>query len=288
MLKEFYGISEGIRAVKDGEIISTGNHELQFFHVPFVHWPETMVTFDKNTGILFSCDAFGGYGAFQGTIFEDECTDLDFYINESLRYYSNIVAKFSNSVLNAINKLGSLSIKTIAPSHGLIWRKDPGKIVTLYKKWAEYATNGGEKGVTLLYGSMYGNTETMMNAVAQGISDGGIHPEIFDVARTHVSYMLPALWKNKGVVIGAPTYEVALFPYMQVALEKAALKTVKNKKALYFGSYGWSKGAFKKVQQVTEGLNWEIMEGLEFPGQVTPELYKKGYELGKKFAQSIE
>jgi flavorubredoxin len=135
---------------------------------------------------------------------------------------------------------------------------------------------------------MYGNTETMMNAVAQGISDGGIHPEIFDVARTHVSYMLPALWKNKGVVIGAPTYEVALFPYMQVALEKAALKTVKNKKALYFGSYGWSKGAFKKVQQVTEGLNWEIMEGLEFPGQVTPELYKKGYELGKKFAQSIE
>jgi flavorubredoxin len=288
MLKEFYGISEGVRAVKDGEILSTGNHELQFFHVPFVHWPETMVTFDKNTGILFSCDAFGGYGAFQGTIFEDDCNDLDFYINESLRYYSNIVAKFSNSVLNAINKLGSLNIKTIAPSHGLIWRKDPGKIVTLYKKWAEYATNGGEKGITLLYGSMYGNTETMMNAVAQGISDGGIHPEIFDVARTHVSYMLPALWKNKGVVIGAPTYEVSLFPYMQVALEKAVLKSVKNKKALYFGSYGWSKGAFKRVQQITEGLNWEIMEGLEFPGQVTPDIYKQGYELGKKFAQSIE
>jgi flavorubredoxin len=288
MLQEYYGITRGVRAVKDGEILSLGSHELQFFHVPFVHWPETMVTFDTKTGILFSCDAFGGYGAFQGTIFDDDCPKIDFYIEESLRYYTNIVAKFSTPVINAINKINGLTIKTIAPSHGLVWRSEPRRIIQLYKKWAEYSTSGGEKGITLLYGSMYGNTEAMMNAVAHGISDGGIHPEIFDVARTHVSYMLPSLWKNRGVVIGAPTYEVSLFPYMQVALEKAQLKSVKNKKAIYFGSYGWSKGAFKKVQQLTEGLNWEITEELEFPGQVTPELYKQGYEMGKKFARSIE
>jgi flavorubredoxin len=287
MLQDYYGVHDGIREIKDGEILSTGRHQLQFFHVPFVHWPETMVTFDTTTNILFSCDAFGGYGAFQGTVFDDECTDLPFYENESLRYYSNIVAKFSTPVLNAITKLSGVDISTIAPSHGLIWRKNPGRIVDLYKKWAGYSTSGGEPGVTLLYGSMYGNTEAMMNAVADGLSHGGIHPEIFDVARTHVSYILPSLWKNKGVVIGAPTYEVSLFPYMLQVLEKAALKNIKNKKAIYFGSYGWSKGAFKKVQQIAEELKWEVKEGLEFPGQVTPETRTNGYELGKRFAEML-
>ena len=127
-----------------------------------------------------------------------------------------------------------------------------------------------------------------MNAVAQGISDGGIHPQIFDVSRTHVSYILPFLWQNRGVVIGAPTYEVALFPYMQQVLDKAVLKGVKNKKAIYFGSYGWSKGAFKKVQQIAEACNWEIMGGLEFPGQGTSDIFKSGYELGERFAQTLE
>lgn len=287
MLQDYYGIRDGVVAVSDGESLSTGSHQLQFFHVPFVHWPETMVTFDTTTKVLFSCDAFGGYGAFQGTIFDDECTDHPFYEKESLRYFSNIVAKFSTPVLNAITKLGGVDLKTIAPSHGLIWRKDPGKIVELYKKWASYATTGGERGVTLLYGSMYGNTEAVMNAVAQGISDGGIHPEIFDVSRVHVSYILPSLWKNRGVAIGAPTYEVALFPYMQQVLDKAVLKNVKNKKAVYFGSYGWSKGAFKKVRQIAEGLNWEVLEGLEFPGRGTSDIIKTGYEMGKRFAQAL-
>ncbi|MBN1761267.1 MAG: FprA family A-type flavoprotein [Chitinispirillaceae bacterium] len=288
MLQDYYGISEDVREVKDGETLSIGSHELQFVHVPFVHWPETMVTFDTTTGVLFSCDAFGGYGAFQGTIFDDECTDLSFYEKESLRYYSNIVAKFSTPVLNAIKKLDGVALKIIAPSHGLVWRKNPARIVDLYKTWAGYSTSGGEKGITLLYGSMYGNTEAVMNAVAQGISDGGIHPEIFDVARVHVSYILPSLWKNNGVVIGAPTYEVSLFPYMQQVLEKAVLKNVKHKKAIYFGSYGWSKGAFKKVQKIAEDLNWEVTEGLEFPGKGTDDIFESGYNLGKRFAQSLK
>lgn len=287
MLQEYYGINHNVRVVNDGDVIDTGNHQLQFFHVPFVHWPETMVTFDKSTGILFSCDAFGGYGALQGAYFEDEYGDLSFYEKESLRYYANIVAKFSTPVLNAISKLGGLDISMIAPSHGLIWRKNPGRIVELYKRWAQSSTDGGDKGITLLYGSMYGNTEAMMNAVAQGISEVGLTPEIFDVARTHSSYILPSLLKNKGVVIGAPTYEVSLFPYMQQILEKASLKNIRNKKAVYFGSYGWSKGAFKKVQHMTSEMQWEITEGLEFPGKVTPELFNNGYKLGKRFATDI-
>lgn len=288
MLKDYYDLDEDIQAVNDGETISTGQHNLQFFHVPFVHWPETMVTYDITSKTLFSCDAFGGYGALQGGIFEDEYPDIDFYEKESLRYYANIVAKFSKPVLNAISKLAAIDIKMIAPSHGLIWRKDPGRIVQFYNKWAQYSFNGGEQGVTLLYGSMYGNTEAMMNVVAQGLTDGGIVPDIFDVARTHSSYILPALLKNKGVVIGAPTYEVSLFPYMQQILEKAALKNIINKKAVYFGSYGWSKGAYKKVQEMVSPIKWDLLEGLEFPGMMNKEMVNRGYDLGKKFAEVIK
>lgn len=288
MLKDYYDVCDNIRVVEDGETLSTGKHELVFYHVPFVHWPETMVTYDKSSSILFSCDAFGGYGALQGAFFDDEYSDITYYEKESLRYYANIVAKFSTPVLNAITKLGLLDIKTIAPSHGLVWRKNPERIVELYKKWAKYSINGGENGITLLYGTMYGNTENMMNAVAQGISESGMIPEIFDVARTHPSYILPSLLKNRGIIIGAPTYEVSLFPYMQQVVQKAIIKNIKHKKAAYFGSYGWSKGAYKKVQEMTSGMDWEILDGLEFAGRVTPELYNEGCELGKRFVKSLE
>ena len=288
MLKAYYGITDGIKVVADGEKLNIGSRELQFFHVPFVHWPETMVTYDPSTNVLFACDAFGGYGALQGTLFDEDCRDMEFYERESLRYYANIVAKFSTPVLNAIKKLGGLDIKIIAPSHGLVWRKNPGRIIELYKNWAEYGSTGGDCGVTLLYGTMYGNTEAMMNVVAEGIAEGGIRPEIYDVARTHASYLLPALLRNRGVMVGAPTYEVTLFPYMQQILEKAALKSIRNKKTAYFGSYGWSRGALKKMQSMTEELNWEMVDAFEFAGGPAPEDFKTGFALGKKFAESVK
>jgi flavorubredoxin len=287
MLSDFYGITEGIRAVKDGDTLDTGSRKISFHHVPFVHWPETMVTYDPKAKVLFSCDAFGGYGALQGALFDDEYSDIAYYEKESLRYYANIVAKFATPVLNAIKKLSTIEISTIAPSHGLVWRKSPSRIIELYRQWAEYGSSGGVRGVTLLYGTMYGNTEVMMNKVAEGIASAGIKPEIFDVARTHTSYILPALLVNKGVVVGAPTYEVSLFPYMKTALEKAALKNIKNKKAVYFGSYGWSKGALKKTMEITEPLGWEYIGNLEFAGGPTLDTLQKGFELGRLIAESV-
>ncbi len=287
MLSDYYGITEGIRQVGDGETLDIGSRKLSFHHVPFVHWPETMVTYDPKTKVLFSCDAFGGYGALQGTLFDDECLNLDYYEKESLRYYANIVAKFATPVKNAIKKLGGLEVGCIAPSHGLVWRKSPSRIIELYARWADYSASGGEKGVTLLYGTMYGNTEVMMNAVAEGIAAEGITPEIFDVARTHTSYMLPALLANRGVVVGAPTYEASLFPYMTTVLEKAALKNIKNKKAVYFGSYGWSKGALKRTLEITEPLAWEFLETLEFAGAAGADTIARGYELGRRIAGAV-
>ena len=287
MLEAYYGISQNVQVVEDGETLNIGKRTLQFFSTPFVHWPETIVTYEPSDGILFSCDAFGGYGALRGAIFDDECTDHAFYKKEALRYYANIVSKFSGPVLRAIEKLADVDVKIIAPSHGLVWRKNPGVIVDLYKKWAEYANGPSEPGITLIYGSMYGNTEEVMNAVAQGMSRTGIVLDIFDVARTHVSYILPSLWANSGVMIGAPTYEGKMYTPMTQVLEMASLKRVLHKKAAYFGSFGWSGGALNQLGKLIEPMKWDLVSSWAFEGGITKERLKEGEVFGKKFAENI-
>lgn len=288
MLEGFFSIKENVQAVKDGDTLSLGKKTLKFLSTPFLHWPETIMTYETSNRILFPCDAFGGYGAIRGAIFDDECKHLDFYEKEALRYYVNIVANYSQRVLNAIEKLKDVPIDIIAPSHGLIWRKNTSHIVNLYKKWAEYATGKSEPEITLVYGSMYGNTEIMMNAVAQGISEMGISVEIFDASRTHVSYILPSLWTKRGVMIGASTYEASLFPPVAEVLNMAAHKHIRNKKAAFFGSFGWSGGALKDVKKIIEPLKWELVDTLEFVGCPLEEDLKKGREFGARFADLIQ
>ncbi len=288
MLEDFFSIRENVHVVKDGDTLSLGKHTLQFFMTPFLHWPETMMTYEPSNRILFSCDAFGGYGAIRGAIFDDECTSPDFYQKEALRYYVNIVANYSTRVLSAIEKLSETSVDVIAPSHGLVWRKNVSRIVNLYKKWAEYASGKSEPGITLVYGSMYGNTEVVMNAVAQGISRTGTPVEIFDAARTHVSYILPSLWTQRGVLVGAPTYEVALFPPMADVLNMAVRKRIKNKIAGYFGSFGWSGGALREMKKIIEPLNWNMVDSFEFMGSPTEADIKKAEEFGAQFAEIVK
>ncbi len=288
MLNDFFSLSENVQVVKDGDTLSLGQHTLQFFMTPFLHWPETMMTYEPSNRILFSCDAFGGYGAIRGAIFDDECKSPDFYQKEALRYYVNIVANYSTRVLSAIEKLSDISVDVIAPSHGLVWRKNASQIVKLYKKWAEYASGKSEPGITLIYGSMYGNTEVVMNAVAQGISRAGVPVEIFDAARTHVSYILPSLWTKRGVMIGAPTYEVSLFPPMADVLSMAVKKRITNKTAAYFGSFGWSGGALREMKRITEPLKWNLIDTFEFVGSPTKRDIKKAQEFGAQFAEALK
>jgi anaerobic nitric oxide reductase flavorubredoxin len=288
MLESFYGVTENVEEVQDGATLSLGKTKLQFVSTPFVHWPETMMTYETSHRILFSCDGFGGYGALRGAVFDDECTDAAFYEREALRYYVNIVAKFSKAVLRALDRLADVPVDVVAPSHGLVWRKDPQFIVDLYKKWAEYATGKTEPGITLIYGSMYGNTEEMMNAVARGMSRQGVSVDVFDAARTHASYILPSLWTKSAVMIGAPTYEATLFPPVAQALEMAALKGVKNKKLAMFGSYGWSGGALKHLQKIVDPLEWEMVDSFEFVGAPSEEQLRSGVEFGAKFAEIVK
>jgi flavorubredoxin len=246
------------------------------------------MTYESNQKVLFSCDAFGGYGALQGAIFDTDCKSLSFYENEALRYYANIVALFARPVLKAIDKLADVDVDVVAPSHGLIWREHPERIIDLYKKWAEYATVGPELGVTLIYGTMYGNTEVMVDAVAQGVTQAGVPVEIFDVRHNHASYILPSIYARKGVLVGAPTYEGELFPPMAHLLDIVKRKRIRNRLVSYFGSYGWSGGARRELETWAEELRWEVAEAWEFPGSPTNEALDKGVELGYRFAQAVK
>jgi flavorubredoxin len=286
MLASFYGITENIHVVEEGETISLGRHALRFYSTPNVHWPETMMTYEANQKVLFSCDGFGGFGKLDEGIFDDNCLKLDWYEQEASRYFSNIVVSFSKPVLMAIAKLANLSIDMVAPSHGIIWRKDPQRIIQLYEKWSKYHESA-EPGITFLVGSVYHFTEKMALSVEEGMKRTGIKVNRFNVATTNISYMLPSLIAMQGVAIGAPTYEGRLYPAMNQALDMAAFKHLINKKAIYFGSFGWGGGALRQLTEKLETMKWDLTDSLEFIGRPTAETLLRGNELGEKFARLI-
>lgn len=291
LVEAFYGITEKVRAVEDGEELDIGNgKKFVFAYIPNVHWPETMVTYEASDKILFSCDAFGSFGAFKGAIFDDEVSEEDheFFERETLRYYANIVGPFSNSVLKAIDKAGGLDIEIIAPSHGLIWRADPGRIINRYIKYANYMSQPAEPKITVIWGSMYGNTETMMRSVLKGIAKEGVRVKVMKVPETDVSYVLAEAWESAGLVIAMPTYEYKIFPPVKYVLDIFEYKHVWHKKVLRIGSYGWSGGAERHFEKAVEKLKWDLIGPLEYQGQPSAADMKKGEELGAELAREVK
>lgn len=292
LVEAFYHINENIRTVGDGDSLDLGAGKvLHFFDVPNVHWPETMVSFEESTGILFSCDAFGSFGAFKGTIFADEIPEEDkpFFERETLRYYANIVGGFAPYVIKAIEKLTPMleKIKMIAPSHGLIWR-DPMPIIKEYQCLSNYANDYAEPEITVIWGSMYGNTEVMLQGILRGIAKEGVKVTIHKVPETHVSEVLASAWRSAGLVIGMPTYEYSVFPPMAYVLDLMKLKRFKHKKVLRFGSYGWVGGAQRGFEERIKNLKWDVTSVVEFQGGPTNEDLKKAEDQAAEYARQIK
>ncbi|MHA1675905.1 MAG: FprA family A-type flavoprotein, partial [Candidatus Njordarchaeales archaeon] len=238
MLANFYGITEADRiiVVKENDEINLGKMKLRFHMIPGVHWPETMVTYEETQKILFSGDAFGSYGALNGLLFDDEA-NLDFYLAETRRYFANIVGLFTRPVQNALKKLGNLEIKMIAPSHGLIWRNNPRKIIEIYDKLSRYEN---ENKVLLLYGTMYGFTEELANYIARKLISNGVEVIVRNATFVHPSYVLGDGWDSKVIIFGLPTYDGGAFPPVYYNAYLFAKKQLKNKYFGIFGSSGWS------------------------------------------------
>ena len=291
LIKAFCGITENVTAVKSGDTLDLGNGKiLSFTEIPNVHWPETMVTYEANSGILFSCDAFGSYGEVHEAVFDDELSQEqhEFYDRESLRYYANIIATFSVFVLKAIDKLAGLDIKMIAPSHGIVWRENPGVIVERYKQYAEFMNGKGLPEITLIWGSMYGFTEKVVSSVVKGIRSESVPVHVHRVPEENASWALANAWKSAGLVFGMPTYEYKMFPPIAGVVDVFEDKRVWNKKVFRFGSFGWSGGAQKDFLEKTKKLKWEFIEPLEWQGEADEEAHKIAFERGAELARMIK
>jgi flavorubredoxin len=292
MVRNFFKITEGLREVKTGDTLDLGKGTvLEFFETPNIHWPETMMTFDRTDGILFSCDGFGSYGSLGERVFDDEFTAEEhaFYERESLRYYANIVASFSPFVTKALEKLRSLPIKAIAPSHGIVWRKNPGEIVARYAKYAGYNSGGArEKEICVIWGSMYGYTKQGLDAVISGIEAEEVPYTIHQVPDTDASFVLADAFKASALVLAMPTYEYKMFPPMAHVLDLFERKHFVGKKALRIGSWGWVGGAKKEYEERIAGLKWESLESVEWQGIPSGEDLALLKERGRELARLVK
>lgn len=294
LVASFYKL-DGCKTVKTGDSLDLGGGKvLNFIEAPNLHWPETMVTYESSQKVLFSCDAFGGFGAIENAAYDEELNEGErqFFLEESLRYYADIVGAFSSFVLSAIKKIkdSGLEIQVIAPSHGLIWRKDAMEIVRIYEKFAGYEKGPCENEVTLIWSSMYGNTEAVVEKIIEGVRSAGVDINIFRVPQDHVSFILPAAYRSGGLIIGMPTYEYKMFPPMAWALDMLGRKHVHNKKVLRFGSFGWSGGAQKELDDIhtRHKMNWLFHEPIEWHGGVDEGLLEKAFATAQDFALQVK
>ena len=259
--EQFYNVSpsENYYEVKEGDVIDLGKHKIQFFNMPMVHWPEVMVAYEQTEKILFSADAFGTFGALNGNIFNDQVDFEGYYLSEARRYYTNIVGKYGAQVQIALKKLSGLDIKIIAPLHGPIWRDNLDYLLDKYNKWSSYTPE--KQGVVIVYGSMYGNTENAANCIANKLAQQGVTDiKVYDVSKTHPSYIIADAWKYSNLVIASPTYNGGLYLVMDALLHELASLNFQNRKVSILGNYTWATGALASIkEQFSKMKNIEII-----------------------------
>ena len=214
MMHQFgFPVGDTLETVKEGDTRCFGTHTVTFVYAPMVHWPEAMVTFDITNGVLFAADAFGSFKALDGKLFADEVDFKGEWLDEARRYYTNIVGKYGPHVQSLLKKAGTIDIKMICPLHGPVWRKDLGFILDKYVHWSTYEPE--ERGIMIVYASMYGNTEAAAQILATKLAERGItNTRLYDVSSTHVSYLISDLFKYSHLVLASVTYNLGIFPPM--------------------------------------------------------------------------
>lgn len=274
MLQGYYGTpQERIQVIKEGDSLCLGSCSLSFHMIPMVHWPETMVTWLAEEGTLFAGDAFGTFKAVYEEVIDNEET-FEEYRDEMIRYYSNIVGKYGTPVQAALKKLSGLEIKRICSTHGPVWETSIPQVVALYDKMSRYEV---ERGVCIVYGSMYGNTAAAADALAMELEARGIPYAIHDLACNNagelgVSGALRDVFKYDTIVVGSPTYNNGIFPPVETFMKALQARLIKGRRFFAFGSYTWSGASVNLLNAMAESMGYDILgAGLSFPQAYTRE-----------------
>lgn len=251
--------------VAEGDAMSFGQHEITWVAAPMVHWPEAMVSFDTTNGVLFSADAFGSFGALDGKLFADEVNFDRDWLDDARRYLTNIVGKYGPHVQDLLKKAGTIDIKMICPLHGPVWREDLGYFIEKYDKWSRYEPE--EDGVLLVYASMYGNTEYAAQCLATKLCERGMtNIHMYDVSKTHVSYLVSEAFRLSHIVLASVTYNLEIYPVMHQFLDEIRMLNLQNRTVGIIENGTWTPQAGTLMEEFLD-KNMKLMDTLG--GEVT-------------------
>lgn len=299
MLQGFYGQrNERDIEVRNGDTIDLGQTQLTFVLTPMVHWPETMMTLAQPAPnaagtegapyvCLFSGDAFGCFGALNGGILDTQINTDPFW-PEMERYYSNIVGKYGVPVQQALKKLQGTEITHICPTHGPVWHEHLQRVVGIYDRLSRYEA---EPGLVICYGTMYGNTERMAEQIARAASQAGVkNIVVYNVSKTHHSYILRDIFRYRGLIVGAPTYNASLYHEMDVLLSEIANREIRTPRLFgWFGSHTWASKAVSEISRWNEErLHFiPVGEPVDMKQSLTEDVRRQCEALGRAMAESL-
>ncbi|MDD5116284.1 MAG: flavodoxin domain-containing protein [Candidatus Omnitrophica bacterium] len=285
LYKNYYGEWD-FREVKSGDELSLGRRTLVFLEAPMIHWPDSMFTYCRQDCLLMPNDAFGQHYAtslrFDDQV--DQCSLMD----EAEKYYANILWPLGPVILKKIEEVqrSGIPIKMIAPSHGVIWRRDPGRIINSYISWAQGKT---EKKAVIAYETMWGATEKMARKIAEGIISAGVEVKLYNVAETDRTEIITRMLTSRGFLFGSSTHDNDMLPNIAAFLEIVKGLRPKGRLAAFFGSYGWAGGAVKEMREILKDSGMEFQSsGISVKYVPDKDELKACFEFGKQFAKLLD
>lgn len=244
MIDQFFGsgLCKNKLAVKNGEMLSLGRHELTFLFAPMVHWPEVMMSYDGADKVLFSADAFGKFGAL-------DCQDKEWDC-EARRYYMGIVGKYGMQVQAVLKKAAALDIKMICPLHGPVLTGDLSHYMSLYDIWSSYGVES--EGVCIAYTSVYGNTKRAAELLAKKLEERGCKAAISDLARCDMAEAVEDAFRYGKLVLATTTYNADIFPFMKQFIDHLTERNYQNRTLGFIENGTWAPAAAKTMKAMFE------------------------------------
>ncbi len=254
MMEQFFGSKPAqLQAVKEGDTLSLGRHNLVFTMAPMVHWPEVMMTYDTTDKVLFSADAFGTFGALSGNIFADEVNFEGEWLNDARRYFVNIVGKYGQPVQVVLKKAAALDIQMICPLHGPVWRSNLEWFIGKHDVWSRYEPE--EKGVVIIYGSIYGHTEAAAMRMGTLLAQRGVkNIKAYDASRTHTSKLVAECWRASHIVLACSTYNNGIFTPVEELLHDLKAHAFQNRTWALIENGTWTPQSGKLMRAELEQM----------------------------------
>jgi flavorubredoxin len=271
--------------IKSGDTLSIGKRSFTFLETKMLHWPDSMFTYLNEDKILFSSDAFGQHYA--GCEEFDDEADETLIMSHAKKYFANILLLYAPLILNLVEKVLAMGLefKMICPDHGILWRKNPNKIIEAYVKWSKQEP---DKKAVVIYDTMWHSTQLMAEAIAEGIHSQGVFVKPMKLRDSHRSDIMTEVLESRAVVVGSPTLNNGIFPTLADFLTYMKGLRPKNKLGAAFGSYGWSGEAVGLIQKHLEEMQFEIIEsGMKHQYVPDSNGLEACREMGRKIGRAV-